>query len=70
MGLIRSGVHLKDPLLERLSVLAEEDIEYQDILKDLGSSMEPKDLKENSPLKKRKDTWGGYLFRLPTAVTK
>ena len=47
MRLIRSGMDIKDPLLERLSVQDEEDSEYQDILKDLGSSMEPKDLNEN-----------------------
>ena len=62
MRLMRSGVDIKDPLLERLSVMAEEDSEYQSILKDLGQSMEPRDLNENSPLKKKEGDLGRLLI--------
>ena len=64
LQLLRTGVYLKDPLLKRLSILAEKDEEYQDVLRELGAAMKSNDLRNDSPLKKKE----GDLSRLSIQV--
>ena len=55
--MISSGVDVKDPILECLSLLAEDDKDYQSILADLDKYMEARELGDDSLLKKMRVIW-------------
>ena len=62
--LVRLGVDVEDPILKRLSVMAEDDQEYQKILADMDKYKDSRELGDGSFLKKHE----GYMGCLSTMV--